>query len=155
MVDLDQLGLGYFEGDIVGVQLVWGGGYNVLLEKTWDKGVVPYTLSGRFSNRAKQRIRRAMNDIECRTCVKFIERQSERDYVHILPGEGCFSMVGHQGGGAQVMSLGIGCVYHGVILHELLHVLGIWHEQSRKDRDNYVKIAWENILAGKEDQFAR
>ena len=44
---------------------------------------------------------------------------------------------------------------HGIVLHELLHVLGMWHEQSRLDRDQHVRILWHNILLGKEDQFAR
>ena len=55
----------------------------------------------------------------------------------------------------QVVSLGRGCVQHGIVLHELLHVLGMWHEQSRLDRDQHVRILWHNILLGKEDQFAR
>ena len=54
-----------------------------------------------------------------------------------------------------MVSLGSGCVQHGVVLHELLHVLGMWHEQSRYDRDQYVWILWQNIAPGKEDQFAR
>lgn len=33
----------------------------------------------------------------------------------------------------------------GAIQHELLHVLGLLHEQSRPDRDDYVQIVWSNI----------
>jgi hypothetical protein len=151
---LDQSSLGYFEGDIVGVKLVWGGGKNTLLEKTWDRGLVPYVLSEHFRLWEREVVRRAMDDIECRTCVQFVERSVESSFVHILPGAGCFSSVGRQGG-VQVVSLGSGCVQHGVVLHELLHVLGMWHEQSRYDRDQYVRILWQNIAQGKEDQFGR
>lgn len=33
----------------------------------------------------------------------------------------------------------------GAIQHELLHVLGLLHEQSRPDRDDFVQIVWSNI----------
>ena len=43
----------------------------------------------------------------------------------------------------------------GTVVHEMLHAAGFWHEQSRPDRDDHVRIQWANIKAGKEDNFAR
>ena len=39
-------------------------------------------------------------------------------------------------------------------MHELVHALGCWHEQQRPDRDDYVRILFENIQPGQEFNFA-
>ena len=51
--------------------------------------------------------------------------------------------------------IGYGCVSMGTVIHEMLHSSGFWHEQSRPDRDDHVRILWSNILTGMEDNFAR
>lgn len=61
----------------------------------------------------------------------------------------CFSSIGRSGG-MQVVSLGPNCLRRGpgIVLHELMHVLGFWHEHSRADRDRYIRVNWNEILPG-------
>ena len=57
----------------------------------------------------------------------------------------CYSKVGKQQAKEQVVSLDDGCIHRGTIMHELMHVVGFWHEQSRTDRDDFVIILVNNI----------
>ena len=38
-------------------------------------------------------------------------------------------------------------------MHEIGHAVGLWHEQSREDRDRFVRVVWANIQAGREHNF--
>ncbi|TWW69179.1 Low choriolytic enzyme [Takifugu flavidus] len=42
----------------------------------------------------------------------------------------------------------------GNLCHEIMHALGLHHEHTREDRDQYVTIEWEHILKGKEKNFS-
>ena len=53
------------------------------------------------------------------------------------------------------VSLGTGCVYTGIVIHELMHATGFWHEQSRADRDAHIVINWANIKGGMEFNFLK
>ncbi|XP_078540684.1 astacin-like metalloendopeptidase [Lissotriton helveticus] len=105
---------------------------------------VPYTLSPTYSDQDVATIKDAMSEFATLTCIRFVNRTSEPDYLQILPVDGCWSFVGKTGGVQQV-SLSQGCVSKGSIQHELDHALGFYHEHTRSDRDNYVTIMWQNI----------
>ncbi|XP_061760787.1 high choriolytic enzyme 1-like [Nerophis ophidion] len=106
---------------------------------------IPYVISPQFSGMERQKIENAVKSFHGRSCVRFVPRRNEYDFVSVENGGGCFSALGRQGG-RQVLSLNRdGCIYHGIIQHEFLHALGFQHEQTRSDRDSYVRIVWENI----------
>ena len=64
----------------------------------------------------------------------------------------CTSFVGRQEG-TQEINLSNGCYSHLIILHQFLHSIGFYHEQSRPDRDNYVKVNQNCIPYGRNHNF--
>ncbi|XP_069077887.1 astacin-like metalloendopeptidase [Pleurodeles waltl] len=109
---------------------------------------VPYVLDDVYGAAQKAKVSAAMQDIATMTCVTFVPRLVERDYLHIFSGTGCWSPYGKQGG-AQITSLAAGrCLKQGTIQHELMHNLGFYHEHTRKDRDTYINIMWQYIDQG-------
>ncbi|XP_046392002.1 zinc metalloproteinase nas-15-like [Ischnura elegans] len=161
-----------FEGDIAGVAGVTAenlraaarGGTTELAEVRnavrfedllWPDGRVPYVISIAFDENERAAIASAILEFHRRSCIRFIPRSTQKDYVYILKGEGCSSLVGRAGYGVQALSIGYGCAQRGVVIHELLHAVGFWHEHSRADRDEHVVILWNNIRRGMEYNFER
>nr|CAH0105035.1 unnamed protein product [Daphnia galeata] len=171
---------GLFEGDIVGVlnretaaddDGVTGRQKGTKLNNavvdmtlTWPSGTIPYVLSASFvihsrignplGNYERSVIAKAILEFHNKTCIRFVPRTNQNDYVKIMSTIGCSSNVGRAGGEQQI-SLGKGCIYVGIIMHELMHAVGFWHEQSRTDRDDYITIHWRNIIEGMAFNFQK
>lgn len=122
--------------------------------RLWDKGIIPFIISNNISDNQKQAIREAISILEENTPIRFQENKNIKDHlVFKSGGKHCYSYVGKVGG-AQDLVLGPDCRTP-QILHELLHALGLYHEQSRPDRDDHIMIMWENIQEQYHEQFKK
>jgi hypothetical protein len=116
----------------------------------WPGGNVAYAIDAALPNPA--RVRDAIAHWEERTSLRFHERTAgEADFIQFVDGGGCSSYVGKVGG-MQPVTLNAACTT-GNAIHEIGHAIGLWHEQSRTDRDDYVSINFGNIQAGYEHNF--
>lgn len=136
-----------FEGDILLAPLM---GRNAIRNEArkWPQARVPYEISFPYGLLGVVYVLVAMSQIHLNTCVRFVPRTNETDYIQLTRGKGCSSFVGRVGGAQEVVLQEGGCDQLGVVMHELIHALGFWHEQSRFDRDAHVIIHWTNIKPG-------
>ena len=127
------------------------------------KVIIPYRLSEPFNTSAIRQsiLEGAMRGLEESGVVKFVKwenNQKHPDYIWVygqVGSGGCWSYIGKIGG-YQTVNLQLnGCVTHGIISHELMHVLGFWHEHTRPDRDDYVNIYIDRVRSGQEHNFAK
>ncbi|XP_034945871.1 zinc metalloproteinase nas-13 isoform X2 [Chelonus insularis] len=152
---------GLFEGDIVindvDTNVI---AKNGLVNKTmqWTYGIIPYMInSDNFDENDIEKIQKAIAEFHSKTCLKF-RPYNEFDINFIVfqaDGAGCYSSVGKQ---AQYQIINLqkpNCLKHGTIVHEILHAVGFYHQQSTFDRDEHVKIYWNNIKSGKEHNFRK
>ncbi|KAF8781682.1 astacin-like metalloprotease toxin 5 [Argiope bruennichi] len=146
-----------FEGDIIGLDISDDRNAVARDERLWPRGVIPYVFDPGLSSTVRlQMVLKAMWKYGNQTCIRFVPRTREANYVRIYPGQGCHSQIGMtKSKSIQTLSLGKGCGYLGTVLHELGHAVGFYHEHSRSDRDKWIKIFWENIKEGQESQFKR
>uniref|UniRef100_A0A336MTH6 Metalloendopeptidase n=1 Tax=Culicoides sonorensis TaxID=179676 RepID=A0A336MTH6_CULSO len=146
---------GLYQGDIaidstmhqyLRVGLKW----DTFQNRMWSNRQIPYVVSPLYNAEEQVVIMMAIRTINFLTCVKFVEwNRNETDFLLIWPikhPKGCWSYIGKTGG-PQIVSLqppdhkSQNCLgSEGRALHELMHAIGIFHEQSRHDRDRFVGL---------------
>ena len=129
--------------------------------KLWPNGTVPYYIAKRMSRQKRRLISKSISHWKNKTCLRFVpafvgSRQVYTDYVVFTSASrGCYSDSIGKLGGRQVINLGRGCGSLVVIVHEIGHAVGFFHEQSRPDRDQYVEIVWKNIRKKNHSNFKK
>ena len=117
----------------------------------WPNSTVYYTIDPRLPE--KERVLDAIKHWEDNTNLHFIERTYQKNYIEFNKvGEGCFSRgIGMQGG-SQEVGVANNCDV-GSVIHEIGHAVGLFHEHTRVDRDEYIIVLYENILSDKVHNF--
>ena len=141
-----------YEGDVIlGPLVSFEGEEAVAIDGAsyrWPNATIPYVISS--GHPKKTDIEWAINHVASNTNLCLVPRTTQADYIQFVSGSGCASYVGKQGGRQDIV---IGSCSQGSIAHEILHAAGLWHEQSREDRDSYITINWSNIQDGKSHNF--
>ncbi|KAH8378320.1 hypothetical protein KR093_010743 [Drosophila rubida] len=151
-----ELTAGYTEGDMILSQQ-----RNGLINETyrWPDRIVYYFINSYIDQEHRNHIIRGIRLLEASSCLIFKEATSDQPYYVNVTSEpgGCYSYVGYRNRVQQLNlqnnSLDVGCFRLGTIVHEFLHALGFYHQQSTWNRDEYVRIVEENITDGMEHNF--
>jgi len=159
---------GHYQGDMIIPGEALRGAASRPSWQRWPNGIIPYEMTSSISANHSLLILDAMRRMEQLTsvndvpCIQFRPKtDADQIFIIIQNGSGCSAYVGY----LQNITLNrtvtlmhappYTCMITGIIQHELLHVLGFFHEQSRPDRDEYVSIQWQNIINGTENNFAK
>ena len=132
------------------------------LDDRWPNGKIPYEIDSDFSPAYREIILTAIDYINGSTNLLMYPRgANDMNWVSYEPSDVCQSQIGLQSVFAQTISLqdytvnnGKGC-YFPQIIHETAHAAGLWHEQCRADRDQFVDINWQNIQTNKKHNFEK
>ncbi|KAL5279610.1 hypothetical protein ACFFRR_003911 [Megaselia abdita] len=129
------------------------------LKRRWPNNTVHFKITEEFDDAHYNHIITGLRIIESISCIRFLPAQpSTKAYINVTSNNsGCHSKVGFQDNvqqlNFQLYPLDSGCFRIGTIVHEFLHALGFYHQQSTHDRDDFVKIVAENIEKNKEGNF--
>ena len=143
----------YQDDIVIGEAVLSASGIRKFLR--WDNGIIPFYIAA--NHPLKPQILQAIETLNRETVLWYVPASNTgKDHISIINGSGCYSGIGIPiFGDSHDVSIGPGCGEQGTIIHELLHTAGLFHEQSRSDRDKYVSIYWNNIKKAERDNYEK
>ncbi len=122
-------------------------------DNRWPGGIIHYAFGDNTTATNQSQARAAMDVIESWTNIRFVPRTDQADFVNIVSANGNYSYVGRIGGSQELGMFNWST--QAVLIHELMHAAGVWHEQSRSDRDAFVEVNLDAVQSGYGHNFNR
>ncbi|GMT07398.1 hypothetical protein PENTCL1PPCAC_29572, partial [Pristionchus entomophagus] len=119
----------------------------------WGSTPIPFSFAAGVSEEMKGIVRAATAFWTANTCVNFQENGAGEAKILVVNKGGCYSSVGKVGKTQELSLQNNGCNSISTATHELEHALGVYHEQSRADRDSYVRVNKDNIPTQNQHNF--
>lgn len=122
----------------------------------WPYSEIKYRFNASLTSARQTSITNELDYMESVFGIRFTETSgTSGNYIEFThSSSSCSSPVGMQGG-KQTIKLADGCFNRSSIIHEALHTMGYYHEHSRKDRDTYIDVHYDNIVDNKEHNFTK
>ncbi|KMQ59359.1 flavastacin [Chryseobacterium angstadtii] len=126
--------------------------------KTWPNATVYYTLpsqgtlSTQSYNTFLTNINKAFDLISTGTNVQFVERTNQTEYITFTYTTTNSSPLGWQKNRVNGIKI-YNTTYPAIIAHEIMHSMGIMHEQCRPDRDQYIIVDVNRATEGSRHNF--
>jgi len=124
----------------------------------WPGGIVPYDISKLTPEQQSLALRAMQRWMDTGAKIKFVPRTTEAEYANFTGQTDAgnnTSRTGYKQGDRN--DINITAFWwrqmEWMPVHELGHVLGFDHEQQRWDRDQFITVHYENIKAGRSDDY--
>jgi len=137
------------------------GAFGVMMEeRLWPEGIIRYDFEPDLDSRLVQAFEAGVKAWNEKTKYTWVRKDADSSVYHVLVKRwykgGGLSSVGRSpesGKQYQEVLLDLDCLSR-CLKHEMGHVMGLWHEHSRPDRDKYIEVHFENIAAEDQGNFA-
>lgn len=126
--------------------------------KTWPNATIPFTLpsQGNLTSEKYDKFLTSINEafdlISSKTNVQFVERTNEKEYITFVYSSGNSSPLGWVKDRVNEIKI-YNTTYPAIIAHEIMHTMGIMHEQCRPDRDQYMIVDVNRATEGSRFNF--
>ncbi|MEM1178426.1 MAG: M12 family metallopeptidase [Acidobacteriota bacterium] len=120
----------------------------------WPNGAIPFAFEFTVPADRRADFRDAARHWYDSTGIELIESPSSPDLVLVRQVSlGCRSAVGRTRG-FQFIDVDPTCSV-GEMIHLIGHTIGFWHEHTREDRDQFIRVNWGNIQPNQDHNFTQ
>ncbi len=112
-------------------------------DRLWPDGRVPYAFAANVTGAQQSVALSAMTAISDTAAIEFVPLTTESDAIVFQSSTGNSSFVG-QIGGFQTINI-FNWNFQFIVVHEIMHAVGLYHEHQRPDRNLFIDVNFDNL----------